>query len=159
MTSTLLEKLVKDRSKRRLKKEKPSNLLLTPTTIPSLDQMEELAIELRDYFFGKSPYSYILSEAIINYHELGQALIELDIVKNYDEFNKILCGLNNLTIKYDTAWQSCQLEINKIQKNTKKLEEIEYILRKRKFPFPKERQIEDPNKTETFSIKKILEED
>lgn len=156
MTNTLLEKLVKERSKKRLKK---ANLISDPiTTIPSLDQMEELAIELRDYFFGKSPYSYILSEAIINYHELGQALIELDIVKDYDEFNKILCGLNNLTIKYDTAWQSCQLEINKIQKNTQKPEEIEYILRKRKFPFPKEKQMENPNKKSNSSIQNIFEE-
>lgn len=159
MTNTLLEKLIKKRNKIKLKKINP-NLLPDPTTnIPAIDSMEELAIELRDYFFKKRLDHYLFKkQKIVSYQELEQAFIDLEVVKNYQEFNKIAPTLNNLKIKYDSWWQACQLEITRIKTTTKKIEENQYILIKKKAPFPKETKIENPNKIEKFSINNMFEE-
>ncbi len=161
MAKNLLEKLAKEKQEHKQNKTKDPTLLLDLiTTIPSTEPTEELAIELRDYFFGTKIDSYLFEkEIIVSYHELGQAFIDLNVIKNYSEFNKILSGLNNLKIKYDTWWQACQLEIKRIPQKTKKVEENLYLIKKNKVPFSKEKQMINPTKGNNISLKDIIEGD
>ena len=159
MTKTLLEKWVIERNNSKLKEGKNNNLPPDPiTTIPSIGPMEEIAKSLRNYFFGTGILSYFKQETIVPYNELRQSFIDLKITGNYKEFDKIFPGLDNLKIKYDNAWQSCQLEVKRLVKKTKKIEENIYVMTKGPSHFSENEKIENPNKEKRISLKELLED-
>jgi len=173
MTNTLLEKLVNERHERREKEEeKNPNKLIDPiSSVPTTGPMEELARELRDYFFGIGIVSYFIPEITVSYKDLKQTFIDLRVTKNYQEADNILQELNNFKEAdnilqelnnfkeadnilqelngfkegYNNAWQRCQLEIKNIEENM-------YIMIKKSAPFPKPEEIKGKN-----SLKETLE--
>ena len=147
MANTLLEKLVEERHKRRKKQEeKNPNRLKDPLdNAPTTTPIEDLARELRNYFFGTGIISYFIPEITVSYKNLKQAFIDLEVAKNYQEADDILQELNNFKEGYNTVWQPCQLEIKNIIKGIQRIEDNKYLISKSKAPFPKPKEIKGKN--------------